>query len=501
MISGMSTSQIHKELVLTTKDPISMKTLPSRETLRQWKYYLKRKYLPSGDAIANIITIFQEKFLLKISLYPTICIILSTPTGLNLLHQYGQTLYVDGTFSICEEKLILTTIMVKVNEIGIPVTWMLSDSRSTANYKKYFKFITKKTENRLNPFVVLGDFEDALRQAAVSVWPRCVYYGDAFHFLRDNMKWLNSHQLSHIKSEIQTMLQILWLSPSKSEFQLNLKHFVDTWSESNSPYIQYFTTTWINRYQPSLWAYFARGKDIPSGDQMLEGWHNRLQNYVVTQKEEAVDQVVILLWNEWLYYEAILTNPSLYQQRIEEIKKIKRARVTLSNFTAEKNEASLPVEVENDTTELNPEMVSQQEMTSPQEATPKIKELISTSTSLFSKGLCECKRAKINKQCTLKKCLICCSESPLSCIVTSHKQKKLSKYTPAWIQIFEEAMKNSSIIWIKYIGGSKPGTVRAIKPIEWVVKSVSFMAECQRDNLKKRYLVERITDCQKSYFQ
>lgn len=62
-------------------------------------------------------------------------------------------------------------------------------------------------------------------------------------------------------------------------------------------------------------------------------------------------------------------------------------------------------------------------------------------------------------------------------------------------------MKNSSIIWIKYIGGSKPGTVRAIKPIEWVVKSVSFMAECQRDNLKKRYLVERITDCQKSYFQ
>ncbi len=56
-------------------------------------------------------------------------IIMMAPEAVQLLKEHGSIILIDGTFEICEVKLVLTTIMIIVNDFGLPVAWLLSDSR------------------------------------------------------------------------------------------------------------------------------------------------------------------------------------------------------------------------------------------------------------------------------------------------------------------------------------------------------------------------------------
>jgi hypothetical protein len=70
------------------------------------------------------------------------------------------------------------------------------------------------------------------------------------------------------------------------------------------------------------------------GDQVLEGWHNRLKQNVLKDRHEAVDHVVDKLWEEWKHYEVLLTSPNLLEQRVKEAGNEKRwhtSRLTLSD--------------------------------------------------------------------------------------------------------------------------------------------------------------------------
>ncbi len=53
----------------------------------------------------------------KVTLYPTIRVVLVAPEGKELLHKHSIYLFTDGTFDTCEERLLLTTAIVLIEEL------------------------------------------------------------------------------------------------------------------------------------------------------------------------------------------------------------------------------------------------------------------------------------------------------------------------------------------------------------------------------------------------
>jgi hypothetical protein len=114
---------VFKELMLQSQEA-SVTNVLTPTQLRKSKAYIK-KALPSSDALSNIISLHSNAFLQEIRLYPYVHISLCSPQALNVLVDYGCTVFVDGTFDMVEADLIIvTTLMVDVNGLGIPVACM-----------------------------------------------------------------------------------------------------------------------------------------------------------------------------------------------------------------------------------------------------------------------------------------------------------------------------------------------------------------------------------------
>jgi len=68
--------------------------------------------------------------------YNSVC-----PDAIALIESFGRHVLVDGTFDLCELNLVLTTFMVVVNGIGVPVIWVPSNGKSSDDYIKSLKQI------------------------------------------------------------------------------------------------------------------------------------------------------------------------------------------------------------------------------------------------------------------------------------------------------------------------------------------------------------------------
>lgn len=86
-------------------------------------------------------------FMRVMQLTPCIHIVFASDRGLKILAS-SKWILIDGTFDLCEEKLILTTIMGVVNEKPIPCAYLLSDSKESSNYKKYMEVCTFRNATR-----------------------------------------------------------------------------------------------------------------------------------------------------------------------------------------------------------------------------------------------------------------------------------------------------------------------------------------------------------------
>lgn len=247
---------------------------------------------------------------------------------------------------------------------------------------------------------------------------------------------------------------------------------------------------------------------------MLEGWHRRLSGTSMQDANQPLDKVVVGLWNETNYYLKIQTNPELLKQRQEELgldQKRHSQRSTLKDYilTQKKKQTLLPPNDSpaniNPTAQNNTKPVSSNPTptvpnspgfsnisatlenerttelltppptvptTTPTPATiasePRVEEPqtppvspVPTPTDVLSlvSGTCACGKAKVNKQCSLKKCQACCVLSNQPCGVAKHRQAKASRFHGIILQKINDAMVRQTIIWVKYLGGSTPGQV------------------------------------------
>jgi hypothetical protein len=141
---------------------------PTPKQLHNKKHYQKRKRLPTGDTMDNIVQLFvrEKKFVREAGTIPFLYFIIAADDAVRLLQAHGRVLFVDGTFNLVEGKMVLTTIMVLVGKIGVPVAWLLCNSQTQDYYTYFFRFMSslvlEVTGHTLSPLVIFADFEDAL---------------------------------------------------------------------------------------------------------------------------------------------------------------------------------------------------------------------------------------------------------------------------------------------------------------------------------------------------
>jgi signal recognition particle GTPase len=102
---------IEKDLVnrsLLSDAPISAVDIPSKELMRSWKFHIHRKYLPSDESLQNISAMYGKKFVKSASVFPYTKIMCGTDEAFNLLLDHGRYVFIDGTFDVCENKVVMT---------------------------------------------------------------------------------------------------------------------------------------------------------------------------------------------------------------------------------------------------------------------------------------------------------------------------------------------------------------------------------------------------------
>ena len=207
---------------------------------------------------------YHQNFLQKIEFFPVINIIYAGNSGLNILVNAKQVI-IDGTFDLCEGKLILNTIMGYHEGVAIPCAYFLTSSKEKENYKIFFQTIKVKTGNRLNPDGVLVDFEEALGDAFIEVFPSCSLWRDFFHFQQAIVKNLKKMKLSDLIEDVSLETHNLWNSSTKEEFDKSTNKFLSKWDEVIPQFTAYYRNVWIKRFKPETWASYARPDYVPSG--------------------------------------------------------------------------------------------------------------------------------------------------------------------------------------------------------------------------------------------
>lgn len=400
----------------------------------------------------------------------------------------------------------------------IPVAWMISDNTTTDTYERLFTCIsapsTKDGLSRFHPTIVLGDYDQAIQAAVSTVWPTTQYCGDYFHFLQANMRWFkkNTHEEETL---LVKMLQVLWHSPTSSSFLINKDDFLRYWTINNTFYARYFVTTWIKRYPPVLWMKSGRG-NAPSGDQILEGYNNRLKRtgktifssvfifsymLVFYHRPVKVDMAVDLLAKECTHLEGIFYDE---QQR--------------EAFVSERHTICTPPPSEETITELLgsegksvPEGETLQIEELPNEATETTAPAPLCTAPIFSltaslpthtepgigKNCLQCKRARLNKCCSNRMCRQCCKQSPKCCTVASHQSAKHQRVRPPYADAINSAITNHHLVYVAYDGGSTPGRTCTLQPKSWLTEWVSFRAieHGELTPQEKTYRVDRISHC------
>lgn len=329
--TGVKISKLHTQWI--NNHPNSTVT---KKQLQNMRSYEARKFFFSADSWINLQLMFPS-FVRKLELIPSKFIILVADEALSILKERTYFMFLDGTFKLTQYNMTITTVLYQVDQIGMPVAWLIHEDKSEETYITFLQYLQKLTKNQMRPAAIFGDFEKALRNAVEYAMPHVLYFGDYWHFLHDNALWMNKNGGHFYIKPLMAQLRILYQSENFITFQQNYALFATFWQQQFSAYAVYFEKEWIKATGPSIWASFGRPKGLPTGDNVLEGWHNRIKqqtNYL----HLSTDRVVKLLQDEFKYWYAVLNSPVLKaarQKEIEEMKKKWHQKLSLKKLLEE----------------------------------------------------------------------------------------------------------------------------------------------------------------------
>ena len=316
--------------------PVSTHEVATRKQLENMSYQLRRAQLPTPDALQNLLLLYPKQ-ILKVDLHPTVRIVFSDPEQLELLASPQHYLLIDTTFEVSELKLYLTTILAVFNGFGVPGAWFLHSSKSEIEYHWFLNFVQEATARRCQPLAVLRDFDCGIRNASRAVWPSVPNFGDFWHLLHDNRKWLARNYPSASKGErndIAAHLRTVTLSPDRPTFERNLKEFKARCAAIAPPYAEYFARQWEQVVTTREWALYVRPPGIPTGDQQMEAYNHHLKATTLNgELHMKIDRFVSKLYEDWRYYSITIKSPQhlsavLHDQAAQQ----NRPRATLASY-------------------------------------------------------------------------------------------------------------------------------------------------------------------------
>ncbi len=515
-----SATRVEREFLLALPDGVaaSRQNVPTRKQLHNKKHYQKRKRFGGGDAVQNILQHFvhEKQFVQEAGIIPFHYLIMAADDAIRQLAQHGRVLFVDGTFSLVEGRMVLTTIMVKVGQIGVPVAWLLSQSSTKEMYLHFFQYVSRLvsqiTGRTLQVLAIMADYEEALRKAAHEAFPGAKVFGDTFHFMQANLRWMAKNISTANRRELAEYLRHVMAATTFHDCMDRQKAFLAHWLQAVPPYAEYFTSMWVETYPARLWAAFGRAglAGIPTGSQILEGWHNRIQHHVWPKAHEDTDHAVAQLWDEWEHTRRLLLSPSLVAELAKEKENDteqwrRTAAILPAGPPPAPTVAPLPSISKEGQSEQLIEGEEAQHTTSlavfgePAHGNISSNLAVANQTPL-AMGMCPvCQLNKANTQCTLKACLRCCvRDVTTDCRVQKHQAGKENTWWRPLLLKLEELFAlppgERQPLYIKYMGGTHPGTVRAVTPSRWAAEPTSFFGLCDAENVEKKYLVARVAE-------
>lgn len=390
----------------------------------------------------------------------------------------------------------VTTILTKIDGIGGPIAWLIHDEETKEHFSYFLDWIRKNCKN-LRPSAVMGDFGPAMRSSVKEVLG-IPYYGDLWHFIHSNIRWMQKNGGGQHVETLIPMVSALARSPDFDTWQQNYRGFIAYWIKTFASYVAYFKSQWIEKMPPIHWALFLRKPGAPTGDNILEAWHRRYKHLLEGKSNLPIDRLVDFLWKEWLYFKSILESDHLKEARKKELEEIGRKfakrstlkdYVTMTAIPSIQDIPSISVPTIEEITEErgNTNLVSLEEPMNTVAAS--VSEVWSTQ-----EGRCQhCHSAKVNKQCTLSLCAKCCSQDERFCTLTSHIGKKIEiEPWKSYLVLLDDAMKDSTALFLRYSGGLTPGEIRGIRPKKWINRPTKFVAGCMNSNIDKTYLLSRV---------
>jgi len=152
--------------------------------------------------------------------------------------------------------------------------------------------------------------------------------------------------------------------------------------------------------------------------------------------------------------------------------------------------------------------------------TPTAQRSAPTATTLSAavkadKKSCPCGRKQVNAKCKHARCKMCCAAIPELCF-SEHNKAKHSYRSPPCLDLIAAAIRSradeerkrqtilpsneGTTLYILYMGGKQPGTVRPIIPQNWVTTNIMFCALCVHTGQLKNYKIASVIKASTEFF-
>lgn len=157
------------------------------------------------------------------------------------------------------------------------------------------------------------------------MWPSVPHYGDLFHFLQAIRRWCTQHgQDANVALAVAKARELATTRPDAA-FRAKLTEFLSVWKVKSPPFSDYFEQQWTKRTQSGQWALSARPEALPTGDQALEGYNNRLASVVFKDRLNVpLDKAMQFLHEEATYTCTLMKNKALSVPHLREREQIRQ---------------------------------------------------------------------------------------------------------------------------------------------------------------------------------
>eukprot|EP01117_Protostelium_nocturnum_P007806 TRINITY_DN2794_c0_g1_i1.p1 TRINITY_DN2794_c0_g1~~TRINITY_DN2794_c0_g1_i1.p1 ORF type:complete len:567 (+),score=201.38 TRINITY_DN2794_c0_g1_i1:217-1917(+) len=290
--------------------------LPTYSQIRNIKNYQKRSKLPSSDAIANVFRSYHQTFERYFLLSPTLRSVFISDGQIQLLQTEGNEIYIDETIDSDDMAFKLTTLLVRVGNVGVPAGWMIHNDRNEEDYCLFLQLVKQYTNNQFDPQIIFHSYEEEIINAAAIEYPTSMRTGTFYSFMRSIVNWLITHNGRPFVEDIGSHLRTLFNSSSKQDFEENISSFNAYWSIQFPSFSVWFSETWLKLFPPEIWARYCKPINSPTGESIVEGWQNRFNPLA---NSDRLDSLVTVLAEEWNYWSYVLSSPDLFAQKDKEI--------------------------------------------------------------------------------------------------------------------------------------------------------------------------------------